>query len=145
MASTLNSLIENSTSTLVSLPHSCSRRSNSTSRLLLAGFGQERVPETYLHRIIFMPMMNKWEGTGNPHKNDGLRIQQAQEVRDHEARFRPGYWMFVGAGSENTWTYDNWETDRPNGNWDRQTSQILRKCEEPGHPVVLGITIFKQP
>ena len=82
-ASTLNSSTANSTSILVSLPHSCQRRANSTSRLLSTTSARN----AFFHRIIFMAM-NKLKATDKPHKNDDLRIQQAQEVCDHAAPFR---------------------------------------------------------
>ena len=67
----------------------------------LDDLGQECVPETYFHRIIFMAMMDEADVTDKPQKNDNLRIQQTQEVRDWTARFQPSYWIFVGSRSEN--------------------------------------------
>ena len=66
----------------------------------LDNLGQECVRETYSHRIIFMALMIGWEVTDKPHKNDDLRFQQAREVRDYTARFRPGSWTFVDPGED---------------------------------------------
>ena len=52
------------------------------------------------HRNIFMAMMNELEDIDKPRKNDGLRIQRAQEVRDYAARIRAGLLIFVGPGSK---------------------------------------------
>ena len=38
---------------------------------------------------------------------------------------------------------NQWETDKPIGNWDRKTLQICQK-KKTGHPVVLGTTIVEQ-
>ena len=104
---------------------SCWRRSNSTSRRLPTT--SECVPQNYRNRIIFMAIINELEVTDNPHIHDRLRIQQAQGVRDCAARFRPGYWIFVYPGSEKTWSYDMWEAENPNGNWDSKALKILQK------------------
>ena len=64
-----------------------------------------------------MAMMDEVDVTDNPPKNDDLRIQQTQGVRDWTARFQPSYWIFVGSRSEMTWSYDKWEINDPNGNW----------------------------
>ena len=67
----------------------------------LDDLGQECVPETYFHRIIFMAMMDDVDVTDMPQKNDDLRIQQTQKVRDWTARFQPSCRIFVGSRSEN--------------------------------------------
>ena len=106
--------------------------------------GQECVLETFTHRIIFMAMMNELELIDKLHKNDDVRIQQVQEVCDHTARLWPRDWFFVGPGSDTTGQYGKWETNDPNGNWDRKSSQILQQYKESGRPVVPGDTVFEQ-
>ena len=91
----------------------------------LDAVGKECTPETYVHRIILMGTMSEWRITDKPHKNDHVRIQKAQEIRDDTARFWPGYWIFVGPGSENTWSYDKWEAENPSSNLDRTYSHIV--------------------
>ena len=93
----------------------------------LDDIGQSAFWRRILQRIIFMAMMNELEVTDKPHKNDDLRFQQAQEVRDYVARFRPGYLIFVGPGSEKTWSYDKWDAENPNGSWDRKTPNMVQK------------------
>ena len=83
--------------------------------------------------------MKELEITDKPHHDDDLRIQHAQGVCDHAARFRPGYWMFVGPGSGKTWKYDKWEAEKPDGIWDRKALKMvqgtLKKKKEKGkHP-----------
>ena len=85
-----------------------------------------------------MRMMNELEAADKPHNDDDLHIQSAQELCDHAARFRRGYWIFIGPGTESTWKYDKRQTDTSNGNGDRKAAQILHTHEESGHPVVHG-------
>ena len=97
-------------SILVLPQHSCWRRSNSTSRRLWTTLARNTFPKTYLLRITFMAMMNETEVTEKPHKKDDLRIQQAQEVRDHNTL------------PEKPWMYETWEAEHLSGNWDRKGS-----------------------
>ena len=62
----------------------------------LDAFGQACVRKTYYLRSNCMAMMNELEVTDKPPMNDDLRIQQAQEVRDCTARFRPRPGISVG-------------------------------------------------
>ena len=71
-----------------------------------------------------------------------MRIQQADEVRNYAAHFRPGYWNFAGTGPEKTLSYDKWGVEDPN--WNSKASQILNKYKESGHPVVPDTTMFEQ-
>ena len=80
--------------------YSCWRRSNSQSRRLSTTFCQERVSETYRHRIF--TEMNELENKDKSHKNDDLRILGGQEFCEYAARFQRGFWFPVGPGSEKT-------------------------------------------
>ena len=72
--STLNSSTANSTSILVSLPHSCWGRSNSASRRPSTTSARNAFRRRTPHRIIFIAMSDELEVTDKPHKNDHLRI-----------------------------------------------------------------------
>ena len=68
----------------------------------LDDLGQEGVPEPHhLHGG------DERVGGHRQAAQDDFRIQQAHEVRDYAARFRPGYWIFLSPGPENTWSYDS--------------------------------------
>ena len=89
----------------------------------LNDIGQECIPVTYRHRIIYMEMMNELEVTDMPCKNDDLRIQHAQDER------RPGHTT----------------NGRPiNAISNRKALQILHTFQERRHPVVLDTTVFEQ-
>ena len=127
-----------------SLPHNCLTIKHHVSSTL-DDLGQECVPETYLHRIIFMAMMSELEVTNKPHNNVELCIQHAHGLCDHVARFRLGYWIFVFSESEKTWKCDKLGTVKP----ERQLGQesFTRSSNNTGesvHPVVLCTTIFVQ-
>ena len=57
------------------------------------------------------------------HENDDLYTKSAHEQIDYAARFRSGYWIFVGLGLKNTRLHDR----RPNGDWNPNASRILDK------------------
>ena len=67
-----------------------------------------------------MAMINELESTDNPHNNNELRIQHAQEFCDYAARIRSRYWILVGQGPENTWSHDKLEADDPNSNREKK-------------------------
>ena len=50
-----------------------------------------------------MIMITEMEVTHRLHKNNDLYLQNAEELGDYAARFRPGYWIFVGPSSKNIW------------------------------------------
>ena len=56
--------------------------------------------------------------------NKMFTLPQAKDVATCTARFRPGYWCFLGPGSEKTWTTNE---ERPShqfadGEWDKSLS-----------------------
>ena len=84
-----------------------------------SGYGSK--PETYSHSIILMDMITELEVSPTVHCSDQANFRNATVVRDCAGRFRPGYWIFVGAGSEKTWQFHKWDKpDNIDGNWDRK-------------------------
>ena len=85
----------------------------------LDDLGQECVPGDTLHRIIFIAMVYELEVTDNPTKTTTCVSKQ------------PRHWMFVGRGSEKSWSYDMWEAENMNGNWDRKALNIFQQTKNP--------------
>ena len=80
--------------------------------------------------------------TDKPHKNDDLRIQHAQEVRvttQHASGPATGF----SSAQDQKQQKNTRKTDKPKGNWNRKSSQILQTYKESRHTVVLG-TLFEQ-
>ena len=100
--------------------------------------GQECTPQTYPHCIIFTYMV-----TDKLHRNEA-NLQNDQRLYDFAARLRPGYWVFVGPGSESIWEYDKWLTEDPKEHCDRKALQILQIYKACGHLDDPGTTIFEQ-
>ena len=54
--------------------------------------GKECTPETYLHLIIFIGMMNELAVTDKPHRSDEPNLEKAKMIRDYAESCMPGYW-----------------------------------------------------
>ena len=48
----------------------------------------------------------------------------------------------VGPGSDTTWKHDTYETENPQGNWDRKALQISDIYSGTGHPVILAAALY---
>ena len=91
-----------------------------------------------------MAMVNVLEATDKPHRNDDVRMQQAQEIGDYAALCLPGYWIFVGPGSEKDPELRQVGSRHSRTATGTGTRGSFFKTEkESGHPVVLGTTIFE--
>ena len=59
------------------------------------------------------------------HRSAEPHLLNATIVRDHAGRSRPGFWVFVGPGSESTQMSHWWELEDPKGNLDHDVLHIL--------------------
>ena len=59
-------------------------------------------PEEFTDWIIFMSVLNDidWTRKGN----DGIRISNSENVKEHSKRFSQGHWTFLGPGKEVVWS-----------------------------------------
>ena len=106
--------------------------------------GNECTPETYAYRIMCMGMMKELAVTDSPRQSDKLDTQNAAIIRDHVGRSRPGYWVFVRPGSEGSWQCDKYDTENPQGKWNREAPQISEMHSASEHPMITATTIFEQ-
>ena len=84
-------------------------------------------PETYPCRTIFMDTKNELAVAEKPHRSDESDIQNEAIIRDYARRFRAGYWVVFGPGSESTCKVDRYDTESPKGHCDKKTLQIVDK------------------
>ena len=65
-------------------------------------------PATVSGRIVVMTMMNKipWDAPRAPAVRKVSCSSDARADSDDSAAFRPGFWSFIGLGSEATWEFD---------------------------------------
>ena len=62
--------------------------------------------QTHPHRILFMEMMNEIPiSSKEPKGSKELFLQDAERNAAHFASLKPGYFMYIGPGSENTWYF----------------------------------------
>ena len=77
------------------------RRSNSIFRRLSTTSARNVFPRRTPSASSSWRKGASWRVTDKPHKNDDLRIQQAQEVCGYAERFQAGCWISVGPDSSN--------------------------------------------
>ena len=58
--------------------------------------GNGSTPETCVHGITFMSMMNELAVSFTVHQGDEVNVHNSTVVRDYAGRFRPGKRLFVG-------------------------------------------------
>ena len=88
-------------------------------------------------------MMHLLSATDKAHRIDKPNLQNAALVVDYAGRFRTGYWVFVGPGSDHTWKFEKYELENPKGNWDRKAPHILEVYSGSGHLVIPATTILE--
>ena len=70
-------------------------------------YGQQFTPKAYPHRVIFMGMMNEIPISSQGPKGGNTQcLQDAERNAAHIGKLKPGYFMYIGPSSEETWKFE---------------------------------------
>ena len=94
--------------------------------------GQHFTPETCLHRVLFMGLMNEIPiSSEEPRGGTAIFLQYAERNAACFARLKPGCFMYKGPGSEKTGNLA-WYPDDLKRTWDGLAKQVTEvvSCTE---------------
>ena len=103
--------------------------------------GRERTSVTYLHRIVFVGIVNDLAVNDMLHRRDEGNLQDAAVIRDQAGRVRPGYVWSLRRSKFRKYLASRQED--PKGSWDREALQFPKVPSESGHSVIPATTFFK--
>ena len=107
-------------------------------------YGHRVTPETYPHRVIFMGMMTEVPiSPQGPKEGNAQFLQDAELNAAYFGKFEPGYFMYIGSGSEGTWEFEQYP-ENPKGRWDELARQVMEVYLVQKHPSVKGCRNFKK-
>ena len=87
-------------------------------------YGHRVTPETCPHRVIFMGMMTEVPiSPQGPKEGNAQFLQDAEINAAYFGKFEPGYFMYIGSGSEGTWEFEQYP-ENPKGRWDELARQV---------------------
>ena len=101
---------------------------------------ENKTPEQFLDRIIFMSMLNNIEWTKKNYEE--ICILNSQQVKQYAQRFQTGHWTFIGLGNERKWhgTRDH----RPEGRWNTAAAKMRRIFKETNHIVFTSVSALSR-
>ena len=98
-------------------------------------------PGTCPHRVIFTGMMKEIPiSSKGPKARNALLLQDAENAA-YFGKFKPGYYMYSGPGSQETWNFEKYP-DNPRGKWDELAQQVTDVYLVQKHPIFARMHSF---
>ena len=110
-------------------------------RLCKGEDGEHSTPETHAHRVIVMGMMNEFQiSSQGPKGGNAHFVQDAERSAAYFGKFKPGYFMYIGPGSEERWRVPRQHKRKVGRTCKTSTDVYLAQK----HPILKGCNKFRQ-
>ena len=101
-------------------------------------------PETCLHRVLVMGMMNEIPIYSKEPKGGKARfLQDAERNAAYFWKFKARYFMYMGPGSEKTQNFKKYP-DSTQGTWDELAKPVTDVFLVPHHSILTGCINFQK-